>query len=80
MRPGQEAPPTETPAALAYRRDQMLLRALHKGLSVTRAGRNGFVHTIRTQRLGGGVETDVYLAGDSTPYPANQITLLELPE
>lgn len=82
MRPGEPAPPAaavETPAAAAYKRDQLLLRALHKGLEVERAGKRAYIHTIRAQRAGGGVATDVYLVGDATAHDSSSITLADVP-
>lgn len=79
MRAGEPVTPAETPAASAYKRDQALLRALHKGLQVEHEGKRGFIHTIRAQRAGGGVETEIYLAGSAVAIDSSLITIAETP-
>ena len=59
----------------AFKRDQMLLRALYKAQQVVYKGRWRFIQFIRTGLSGGDVETTVYLTGSPEPIPASELTL-----
>lgn len=65
----------ETPASLAYKHSRVLHHALHIGHPMMRAGKLCFIHSIIEQRAGGGIETTVYLAGESKAVPAAEVQL-----
>lgn len=61
--------------AEAFKRDQMLLRAMYKAQRVLHNDKYDFVRVMRTEMSGGDVETTVYLSGSPDPVMASAITL-----
>lgn len=62
-------------AAEAFKRDQMLLRALYKAQRILYQGKSGHIQVLRIGTSGGGLETEVYLMGNSKPIPPDEITI-----
>lgn len=62
--------------AEAERNNRRLLHALQTAHPVKFAGANRFIHTLTFSTSGGDIETTVYLTGDSTPIPGEQVTVV----
>ena len=59
----------------AFKRDQMLLRAIYKAQRVLYQGKYRNIQLMNAGLSGGDVETIVYLTGSPDPIPASDITL-----
>lgn len=62
-------------SAEAFKRDQMLLRAVYKAQRVLYQGKSAHVQVLRVGPSGGGLETEVYLFGNPEPVSPDEITL-----
>jgi len=65
----------QTPAQLLQRHYRVLLHALQTGHPVIYQQRQRFIHTLSFHSSGGGVEADVYLAGQPDTIRPMEITL-----
>lgn len=70
-------PAPETPAEAAYKRDRVLLRALHTCQPALVDGKQHHLHSMYPQVQGGGISTIIYLMGDATPRQPSEITFME---
>lgn len=71
----QNANATMTDRDAIERHNRVLLHALQIAHPVLYQGKNRFIHTLRFQLSGGGLDTTVYLTGDPTPLNADQVQL-----
>lgn len=58
-----------------YKRQAILLKALHCALPVYVDGQQQFLHTLSTQANGGRIEMTVYLAGSPEPVAAGRVEI-----
>lgn len=58
-----------------YKRQAVLLKALHCAHPVSVEGKSGFIHTLSTQANGGRIEMTVYLAGSPEPVAACRVEI-----
>lgn len=64
-------------AAEAFKRDQMLLRAVYKAQRVLYRGQSAHIQVLRVGPSGGSLETEVYLFGRPEPVSPDEITLAQ---
>ena len=63
-----------------YKRQAVLLKALHAAHPIVVAGKVGFLHTLTVSQAGGRIEMQAYLAGSSEPVNVEEIALQTQPE
>ena len=63
-----------------YKRQAVLLKALHCAHPVSIEGKVGFLHTLTVSQAGGRIEMQAYLAGRAEPVKVEEIALQTQPE